>query len=112
MTVPAPVGPLPSGSGPVPHLRLQARAVIPRTYLTARERQTLLLAANGHTNRSIARQLGIAEETVKTAMARLRRKLRAADRAHAVAVALRLGLIAMDDITVPEGANSGYRDTA
>jgi DNA-binding NarL/FixJ family response regulator len=82
----------------------------PRTYLTARERQALLLAANGHTNRAIGRLLGIGEETVKTRMQSVLRKLRVNDRTQAATVALRLGVLRMDEIDVPDGANSGYRD--
>jgi hypothetical protein len=38
------------------------------------------------------------------------RKLRVSDRAQAVAVALRLGLLNLDDIEVPADANVNYRD--
>jgi DNA-binding NarL/FixJ family response regulator len=84
----------------------------PRTYLTSRERQALVLAANGHTNRSIGRQLGVGEETVKTRMQSILRKLRVNDRAQAVAVALRIGVLRLEEIDVPAGANAGYRDPA
>jgi DNA-binding NarL/FixJ family response regulator len=95
-------------------MRIHPRSLTtePRTYLTTRERQALVLAANGHTNRAIGRALGIGEETVKTRMQSILRKLRVNDRAQAVAVALRLGVLGMDDITVPAGANCGYRDPA
>jgi DNA-binding NarL/FixJ family response regulator len=81
----------------------------PRTYLTTRERQALVLAANGHTNRAIGRALGIGEETVKTRMQSILRKLRVNDRCQAVAVALRLGLVKLEEVNIPEGANRGYR---
>jgi DNA-binding NarL/FixJ family response regulator len=84
----------------------------PRTFLTSRERQALVLAANGFTNRAIGRQLGIGEETVKTRMQKVLRKLRVNDRAQAVAVALRIGVLSLDEIAVPAGANCGYRDPA
>jgi DNA-binding CsgD family transcriptional regulator len=110
------VGPSPQGGGPTPILALRAFPHLvrdgqtPRSYITERERETLRLAANGHTNRSIAREMGLTEDTVKTRMVKLRRKLRAQDRAHAVAVALVLGVLSVDDVLVPPGANRGYRD--
>ncbi|MGV9278112.1 response regulator transcription factor [Streptomyces griseosporeus] len=93
-------------------MRVHPRALTaePRTYLTSREREALVLAANGKTNAAIARALGLSEETVKSRMQVIRRKLRVSDRAQAVAVALRLGVLSMDDIAIPPGANRGYRD--
>lgn len=116
MTAPVLVGPPSSGGGPTPvlHLRtyphLVRDAEQPRAYITARERETLLLAANGHTNRSIARVMGLTEDTVKTRMVKLRRKLCAVDRTQAVAIALAVGLLSLDDVTVPADANRGYRE--
>ncbi|MGP3737972.1 response regulator transcription factor (plasmid) [Streptomyces sp. GDS52] len=115
-TAPARPGPTtPTGGGPAPahHMRIHPRALttVPRTYLTARERQALVLAANGKTNGAIARALGLSEETVKSRMQVIRRKLRAQDRTQAVAVALALGVLALEDIVVPPGANAGYRAT-
>lgn len=114
MTAPVQVGPSPVGGGPVPsmpHKGLYPRALEaePRTYVTARERQTLALAANGMTNRAIAQALGLGEETVKSRMQVLRRKLRAHDRAHAVAVGLALGLLSLSEVQVSPDANRGYR---
>jgi hypothetical protein len=51
-------------------------------------------------------------ETVKTRMKSILAKLRVGDRAQAVAVGLKLGLIGLDEVAVPEGANRGYRDSA
>ncbi|WP_330328240.1 response regulator transcription factor [Streptomyces pseudovenezuelae] len=82
----------------------------PRTYITDRERQTLIHAANGKTNASIARAMGVGQETVKTRMQSILRKLRVGDRTQAVAVALCLGLLEMDDVEIPAAANRGYRD--
>ncbi|MFF1358690.1 response regulator transcription factor [Streptomyces sp. NPDC058297] len=114
MTAPVQVGPSPTGGGPVPsrpHVRDYPRALEaePRTYITSRERQTLALAANGMTNRAIARAQGLSEETVKSRMLVLRRKLRAHDRTHAVAIGLALGLLSLEDIVVSPDANRGYR---
>lgn len=115
MTAPAQSGPPPTGGGPAPvvaalraYPHLLRGTGQPRAYITAREREALLLAANGHTNRGIARAMGLTEETVKTHMVKLRRKLRAADRTHAVAIALAMGVLPLADVDVPEDANRGY----
>lgn len=93
-------------------MRVHPRALTtePRTYLTAREKDALVLAANGKTNAAIARALGLNVETVKSRMQSILRKLRACDRTQAVAVALAVGVLSVDDIVVPPGANRGYRD--
>jgi DNA-binding NarL/FixJ family response regulator len=61
--------------------------------LTAREIQILESVADGKSNKEIAAAMAIAEDTVKTHLRRLFEKLGAADRAHAVAIALRQNLI-------------------
>jgi DNA-binding NarL/FixJ family response regulator len=61
--------------------------------LSARELEILELVAEGLGNRQIASQLHVSEETVKTHLRRLMRKLRATSRAHAVAVGIRTQLI-------------------
>lgn len=69
--------------------------VWPRTpdHVSARELELLQLIADGRGNRQIARELFLSEETVKTHVQRVLRKLQAESRAHAVAIALRNGLI-------------------
>jgi DNA-binding NarL/FixJ family response regulator len=62
--------------------------------LTAREVEVLQLIANGSGNRDAARDLRLSEETVKTYVQRLLRKLCATSRAHAVAIGMRHRLIA------------------
>ncbi len=57
--------------------------------LTAREREVTALLAQGMTNRQIAEQLVISEDTVKTHVRSIFRKLGVTDRAQAVSVALR-----------------------
>lgn len=64
-----------------------------RGELTRREEQVLRLLADGHTNRSIAGQLDLSPETVKTHVRRVYDKLGVRDRPSAVRVALREGLI-------------------
>jgi NarL family two-component system response regulator LiaR len=64
-----------------------------REPLTAREQEVLALIARGFSNKRIARELGIAEKTVKTHVAHVLSKLRVADRTEAAVFALRSGLI-------------------
>lgn len=67
----------------------------PKSDLTARELDVLqALAADGQTNMAIAKELGIAEETVKTHVRRLLDKLDVQSRAGAVARGFRLGILA------------------
>ena len=61
--------------------------------LTERELQVLAGMSRGRTNAEIGRELYLSEDTVKTHARRLFRKLGAADRAHAVAVGFRWGLV-------------------
>jgi len=64
-----------------------------RIQLSERETQVLAGLTEGKHNAEIGRDLFVAEETVKTHAKRLFRKLGARDRAHAVAIAFRTGLI-------------------
>lgn len=61
--------------------------------LTARELDVLRLIRDGHRNKQIAAQLAISENTVNFHIKNLMDKLRANDRAHAVTIALRRGLL-------------------
>jgi len=61
--------------------------------LTAREIAILRLIADGNSNKQIADRLSIGEATVKSHMTNILSKLRANDRTHAVAIALRRGII-------------------
>ena len=70
-----------------------ARVAGEASLLTAREIQILESVADGKSNKEIAAAMSIAEDTVKTHLRRLFEKLGAADRAHAVAIALRQNLI-------------------
>ena len=62
--------------------------------LTARERQILLSADRGESVRQTARALGIATKTVENTQARMFRKLGVRNRAGALVMAHRLGLLA------------------
>ena len=63
--------------------------------LSARELMVLDLIAAGNSNRLIASQLGITEETVKGHVKSILAKLRANDRTHAVTLGLKRGLISL-----------------
>jgi two-component system, NarL family, response regulator len=61
--------------------------------LTSRELDVLRLIAAGNANKAIAGQLSITEETVKSHVTNILAKLGANDRTHAVAIALKRGII-------------------
>lgn len=61
--------------------------------LSARELDVLRLVAAGNPNKLVASRLGIAEETVKAHMKNIFAKLAANDRTHAVAIALKRGIL-------------------
>ena len=61
--------------------------------LSMRERQVLQLIADGFGNRAIAATLFVSEETVKTHVQRVLRKLDASSRANAVAIGIRVGVV-------------------
>jgi two-component system, NarL family, nitrate/nitrite response regulator NarL len=65
----------------------------PRLELTKRELEVLIGMSHGRSNAQIGADLFLSEDTVKTHARRLFRKLGAADRAQAVAMGLRQGLI-------------------
>jgi DNA-binding NarL/FixJ family response regulator len=64
--------------------------------LSEREIEVLRLIAAGHSNKRIAERLFIGEGTVKTHVSNLLSKLSANDRAHAVTIGLRRGIIELD----------------
>jgi DNA-binding CsgD family transcriptional regulator len=57
------------------------------------ELRYLSMVANGYTSREIARILGKSEETVKSALKSVRKKLDAKNTPNAVWIAIRKGLI-------------------
>ena len=61
--------------------------------LSSREIEVVRLIATGSSNKLIADQLSISEATAKTHVASILSKLGANDRAHAVAIALKRGII-------------------
>jgi DNA-binding NarL/FixJ family response regulator len=67
--------------------------VTARQPLSRREYQVLQLISDGLENQAIAKSLFVSVETVRTHVKSILRKLHARDRAHAVAVAFRLGVL-------------------
>jgi two-component system NarL family response regulator len=61
--------------------------------LSERELEVLRIAARGNSNKRIADELGITEDTVKAHMKSILSKLDARDRTHAVVTALKRGII-------------------
>jgi DNA-binding NarL/FixJ family response regulator len=64
-----------------------------RARLTEREREILRLLAEGLANKEISARLGIAERTVKFHVSEILARLGASNRAHAVTVAQKAGLL-------------------
>lgn len=64
-----------------------------REELTARERTIVEFIAKGRSNKEIARELGVAPETIKTHLKRIFQKLSAESRAQAVVRAQSLGML-------------------
>ena len=64
--------------------------------LTNRETQIMRYIADGNTNKEIGHVLGISEQTIKSHVSAILRKLNANDRAHAVALAIRSSWISLE----------------
>jgi two-component system, NarL family, response regulator LiaR len=65
----------------------------PLDRLTPREREVLGLVGRGFSNKRIAKELGIAEKTVKTHVGHVLAKLGVTDRTQAAVVAVRSGIV-------------------
>jgi two-component system, NarL family, response regulator LiaR len=72
--------------------------------LTGREREVLTLVGRGLPNKQIARELSIAEKTVKTHVSHVLSKLGLADRTQAALYAVRVGLVDPGDGFGPAGS--------
>ncbi len=68
--------------------------------LTEREMSVIRLLAEGKTNKEIANALDLSEKTVKNHVRNIFHKLHAYDRTHAAMLALRKGLIQLDELDV------------
>ena len=75
----------------LPILQATSSLVVPR--LTSRERTTLQVLAQGRTNAEIAKQMGLAESTVRDYVGSLMAKFHARNRTQVVRRALELGLL-------------------
>ena len=64
-----------------------------RLTLTIREAEVLQLIADGLMNKQIAQRLVVSPETIKSCVETIREKLEAENRAHAVSIGHRTGLI-------------------
>jgi DNA-binding NarL/FixJ family response regulator len=73
-----------------------------RETLTKREVAILALAADGNTDKALAHNLGIARSTVSNHISLFLLKLDAANRAHAVAIAMHAGFISAHE---PQGTH-------
>jgi DNA-binding NarL/FixJ family response regulator len=76
-----------------PEVAAQVAAHAGEEALTSREIDVLRLISAGCTNKEIASQLSISEDTVKSRVKNILLKLDANDRTHAVTTALRRGII-------------------
>jgi two-component system NarL family response regulator len=76
--------------------RLTARDTAPA--LTRRERQVLQQIADGASNRDVSQALALSERTVGVYVSRILDKLDAQSRTEAVAIALRRGIVHLDQI--------------
>ena len=65
----------------------------PLDRLTPREREVLILIGRGFPNKLIARELELAEKTVKTHVSHVLAKLGVTDRTQAAVLAVRAGLV-------------------
>jgi len=68
------------------------------TNLTEREKEILLLAAVGHTNREIAKMFHLSEQTVHNYRANIMEKLGFHDRVELLKFAIRRGIISVADL--------------
>jgi len=76
-----------------PDISLEIATHVSDDALSEREVEVLRWVAEGYSNKLVARQLGISEETVKNHVRGLLSKLDARDRTHAVTIAIRRGYL-------------------
>lgn len=76
-----------------PEIAAELAAHLGEDSLSEREIQVLRSVARGNSNKRVAAELGVSEETVKAHMKSIVSKLDANDRTHAVTIALRRGIL-------------------
>jgi DNA-binding NarL/FixJ family response regulator len=78
--------------------------------LSRREGEVLRLIADGYSNQGVADALVVSVETVRTHIKSLLRKLSARDRAHAVSLGYRAGLLAADavEVSIPQARSGSF----
>ena len=81
----------------VREVRATGRRQAPLDLLSPREREVLAVLARGRSNRQIARELGITEETVKAHVSSILAKLHLADRTQAAIFGLQQRLVPLDE---------------
>ncbi len=83
-----------AGGHRIPHeIASELAAHIGDELLSEREIEVLKIVAQGNSNKRVALQLGVSEETIKAHMKSITSKLRANDRTHAVTIALKRGIL-------------------
>jgi DNA-binding CsgD family transcriptional regulator len=86
-----------------PEVRHGDNTAIPGAPLTPRERQVLALVAQGLTAKEMGRYLGgLSSRTMEIHRHRVVAKLRARNMTHAAAIAVRDGIIDLDEVVSPE----------
>jgi NarL family two-component system response regulator LiaR len=81
----------------VREIRTSAQRRAPLDLLSPREREVLAVLARGRSNRQIARELAITEETVKAHVSSILSKLHLADRTQAAIFGLQQRLVPLDE---------------
>ena len=79
--------------------------------LSFREREVVLLMAQGLSNKQIAYKLRISTKTVKTHVAHIMKKMKAKNRTEAVVLAIRKGLIEIEMEKPPPVGQAGAQKT-
>ncbi len=74
-----------------------------RDLLTRRERDCLVLSGRGHSEKEVAQQLDISPNTVRVHIENIKRKLGAANKAHALILSLLSGETELSDFEDPDG---------
>lgn len=74
----------------------------PVVRMSVREMQVLVRISFGNTNKAIGESLGVTEDTIKTVISRVLRKLDVPDRAAAVRAGFEAGLLTSRPAPVPE----------